>query len=132
MISSASVIVSMSSGATIASCSVLPDTDDRHARPLPGQLFGQQPHDLRIDGLRHDLDKRHAELLGQRFAELIHRDQAAAHQDAAQHAPLGTLRGKRRFELALGDIAAPNQDVAKSGHVGGVRGRGSGMSASPV
>ena len=90
---------------------------DRHARPLPGQPLGQQPHDLRIDGLRHDFDERHAELLGQRFAELIHRDQPAAHEDAAEHAALRALRGKRRFELALRDVAAPNQDVAKSGHV---------------
>ena len=90
----------MSSGATIASCIVLPETDNRHARPLPGQLFGQQPHDLRIDGLRHDLDERHAELLGQRVAELIHRDQPAAHQDAAEHAALGALRRERGLELA--------------------------------
>ena len=74
---------------------------DRHARPLPGQPFGQQPHDLRIHGLRHDLDERHAELLGERFAELIHRDQAAAHEDAAEHAALRALRGERGLELAL-------------------------------
>ena len=101
---------------------------DRHARPLPGQLFGQQPHHLRIDRLGHDLGERHAELLGQRIAELIHRDQAAAHQDAAQHAALRTLGRQRRLELALGDPTVSNQDVAETGHGEKVRGQGSAAS----
>ena len=81
---------------------MLPETEIGTHDALPGQSFWQQPHDLRIHGLGHDLGKRHAELLGQRFAELIHRDQPAAHKDAAEHAPLRALRGERSLQAGLG------------------------------